>query len=125
MGVYTKRAIDAKEEYDKLVQQISDDQKEEPAVLYLLDVVNALTVQFDDILTKMQAALEALGEIKGLFLEQARSYQDAITQMGLAKGTIDRNLFLRKLFISKAIDKSVMQWQNVSTQIRSEFTIYR
>ncbi|KAI1851340.1 hypothetical protein JX265_000426 [Neoarthrinium moseri] len=114
MGVYADRARKAHNLYEEQKKYAFDKAGEEAPLVKLLEDISMLTSQHEDMATKMQSAIDALGEIKLLFLDQSRNFGLAASMMGLAEGKLRSSLFLRKKFLQTAVDKAVVNWQQVA-----------
>ncbi|KAF2746504.1 hypothetical protein M011DRAFT_85585 [Sporormia fimetaria CBS 119925] len=118
MGVYTDRARKAHERYETEKKKALEKKAEEGPLVNLIEDVSRLTSQQTAISTLMQSAIDALKEIRSLFLDQARNYGLAASQMGFANGRVRDSFFMRKTYMVQSVDRAVKNWQQVQDLAR-------
>lgn len=114
MGVKAAEAVNLREAYENLMDQVrklTQDRQEETT---LISFVTQLIYAYTNIDGKISAAIDAIAELAGLFNEQAGCYDKiAVFLGGMLKGTTSDSAANRKAFISYNIKRAIEKLKEV------------
>lgn len=113
MGIYSDKAIKANAAYNEYKAKVEKDNADIATLNALSTNITSLCIQFDDIGKKIEAAKTALVEIKSLFQKQSENFEQAVTMFGLAEGSLNEELYLRKLMLEDSLKNAVDSFQKV------------
>lgn len=107
MGVYGDKAVKARARYEKLKTEVESKEADAATMNKLVELVTGLTHTFDNIERKIVKALEALGKVKELFLEQSKNYSNVSKKLGMASSNVPKRIYFRKGFIQQSINFAI------------------
>jgi hypothetical protein len=112
-GIYTAKAVEAKQRYDDDTAQIGRDNADLCALQGVIDLLRNIDIMIDGVLNIIDKAMESLADIQILLANQAQGFKDIETNMKKAQGDIQGQDQIIRALVSVDMSRGINGYYKV------------